>query len=192
MLPLEVRWREIKAGLLAADPKVYGVCHSHPSAYFSSLIPAALQAHPVNDPSVQYTHIELSSRGPVWFTIRWWDGDDFRTFLDLVDVHDQTRVLCPRLDLNDLEIDMTYMGMTFRLNTLEEKMRRARGVSQEPSHSKECYVAPPGARLYIYRRDSTPAGSRRHIANVYVPVPAGGHHSTGLGLWPRVTSYWRR
>ncbi|EIM89197.1 uncharacterized protein STEHIDRAFT_154877 [Stereum hirsutum FP-91666 SS1] len=159
------RWNAIRDELLAIDSKVYG-------------------AHPVNDPSVRYMHIELYSGGPVWFTIRWWDGDNLRTFFDLVDVRDR-RVLCPRLDLADLQIIMTHMGTTCELHTIEEGTRRSRGVSQGSAHREERYVAPPGARLYIYKREPNPPGGRRHIANAYVPAQ---YAQGGSGLWPQLTS----
>lgn len=157
---------------------------------FDTDVPRRAQAHPVNGPSVCYTHIELTNNGPVWFTIRWWDGDDVRTFFDLVDVSDKTRVLCPRRDLPDLEIEVRYLGAMFKLKTLEEEIHRSHGASESPFNGEERYAAPPGARACIYRKDPTNNGHRQHIANVYVPV--SGLSQPELGLWPQTILYGRR
>lgn len=78
----------------------------------------------------------------------------------------------------------------FKLNTLEEEIRRSQGVSRLPFDGEERYAAPPGASVYIYRKDLTNNGRRRHIANVYVPLLRLS--LPGVGLWSQTILYGRR
>lgn len=132
------------------------------------LIFALPQAHPdKNDRTVRYTHVERYPGGPVWFTVRWWDGKNFGNYFDLVDVTTR-KLFLPHRDLPDLFVQAEFLGCMAPLCTVEEAMRRSRGVKKLPgANDDERYIAPAGARTLFSR--ILPNGKKVPVADVYSP-----------------------
>lgn len=98
------------------------------------------------------------------FTIRWWAGGVGRHYFDLVNIPAR-KLLCPRVDLPDLNIEAEYMGMKYPLFTVEELMRQSRNVQKLSGGSgEERYEVTNGTKLTFFRNST-------HIATVFVPIP---------------------
>lgn len=115
-----------------------------------------------------YTHVEYPpSSGRVWFTIRWWKGRGIRYFFDLVDVPSR-KLFTPRHDLKDLRVEVEFLGGMMPLVTVEEAMRRSRGVQElQGGTGEERYEVPGGSRMLFYR--VCQGGRRELVADLYAP-----------------------
>lgn len=103
----------------------------------------------------------------MWFTIRWWKGKDTRFYFDLVDVPSR-KLLTPRHDLKDLSIEFEFFGGMMPLITLEEAMRRSRGVRElQGGTGEERYQVQGGSRMFFHRM--RPGGRRELVADIYAP-----------------------